>query len=301
MKIAFFLILLVSSVPGILFAQATHKSGKMVLIHAQKQSFVMGMDTSELFANEPHQGWASYVGKHKVSFTYDFYMDTTLVTQGEYLKLMGYNPSGKNTGDMTLPVEKVSWFDAILYCNARSHQDKLDSVYTYTAIERNGNSVVNITGLTYDIMKNGYRLPTNAEYEYTERANTTGKYFFSPDEKNVEESGKEYSWSIRNTGFTYQAGGIKTQPVATKKANPWGIYDLIGNLFEWCSDWDAPYVLTDETNPVGMSSSPEGKKVAKGGSFRTDIMYHMRIAYHYKWTPSDTGGEIGFRCVRTKQ
>lgn len=301
MKTYFLLISLSFSFSVFLIAQRPYKTDKMILIHAKNQSFKMGLDTSELFPGEPRQGWASYVGKHNVLFTYDFFMDTTLVTQGEYLKLMGNNPSGNKTGDLTLPVEKVSWFDAILYCNARSRLNKLDSVYTYTAIEQNGNSVVNMTGLKIDIMKNGYRLPTNAEYEFAERANTPGKYFFTNDEKNVEELGKEYSWSINESGFTHEKGGIYSKPVATKKPNPWGLYDLIGNLFEWCSDWDATYVLNNETNPVGMPSSPEGKRVAKGGSYRTDIKSHMRIAYHYKWLPSNTAGEIGFRCVRTKK
>lgn len=260
----------------------------------------MGLDTSTLFKNEPKQGWANYVGRHNVSFTYNFYMDTTLVTQKDYFQLMGNNPSGNNNGDLNLPVEQVSWYDAVLYCNARSKRDGFDTVYHYTAIERNGNSVKNIVGLSFDIKKNGYRLPTNAEYEYAERANTSGKYFFTNDETSVESLGTDYAWSTGFSGFTREKGGIFSKPVGTKKPNPWGLYDIIGNVFEWCNDWDAPYPLTDEIDPIGQSIGKESKKVAKGGSYRTDIVYHMRIAYHFKWPPQSAIGEIGFRCVRTE-
>jgi formylglycine-generating enzyme len=277
-----------------------NKYAGMVLIQSKNKNFIMGLDTSELFKNEPRQGWANYVGKHKVSFTYNFYMDSNLVTQEKFKQLMGFNPSGNNTGDMKLPVEKVSWFDAILYCNARSKLEELDSVYSYSSIERNGNSVSKIIGLQYNIKKNGYRLPTNAEYEFAERANTCGKYFFTTDETKVNEIGNEFAWSINLSGFKYEKGGIFTKQIQTKKPNPWGLYDLVGNLFEWCNDWDAPYPQTNEIDPIGASLSSEEKRVAKGGSYRTDIAYHMRIQYHYKWEPANIGGEIGFRCVATK-
>ena len=202
---------------------------------------------------------------------------------------------------MRLPVEQVTWYDAVLYCNARSKRDNLDTVYTYASIVRKGNNVVGIEGLKFNIQKNGYRLPTNAEYEYAERANTSGRYFFSPDGKDVNELGNQYAWSINVSGFTYEKGGIFTTVVASKKPNPWGIYDIVGNVFEWVNDWDAPYVTSHELDPVGPDNGSEGKKVAKGGSYRTDISGHMRIAYHYKWTPESITGEIGFRCVATKK
>jgi len=285
---------------GSSFAKGKNLAG-MVHIPSKSQTFIMGMDTAELFKNEPRAGWACYVGKHQVKFTYDFYMDSKLVTQGDYLKLMGNNPSGNITGDLNLPVEQVSWFDAIIYCNARSKRDGLQPVYSYKSIVNKGNHVVGMEDLTFDIKKNGYRLPTNAEYEFAERANTTGRYFFISDGQDANVAGNDYAWSINLSGFKYEKGGIFTTAVGSKKPNPWGIYDLIGNVFEWCNDWDASYVLTPEVDPVGQSSSIEGKRIAKGGSYRTDINYHMRIAYHYKWSPETVSGEIGFRCVATKR
>ena len=272
----------------------------MALIRAKGLDFMMGLDKSELSPGEPANGWAFYLNKHKVTFTYDFWMDTVMVTQGAYKALMGNNPSGRNTGDMNLPVEKTTWYDAVLYMNARSKKEGLDTVYAYTGATRNGTVATGLAGLTFDIRKNGYRIPTNAEYEYAERAGTTGKYFFAPDGKNVDALGAQVAWYDGNSARV-------THPVGTRKPNPWGLYDMVGNLFEWCNDWNAPYPTTDEIDPVGAASSPEGNKVAKGGSFKTDIGGHMRIQYHYKWGPSTQAvlgayagiGEISFRAVRT--
>ena len=287
---------------SLVFSASLRKNQKytgMKYVHSKNQTFLIGMDTTDLYLKEPKNGWANYVGKHPVRFTYDFYMDSTLVTQDDYLKLMGKNPSGNITGDLRLPVEQVTWYDAILYCNARSLLDHLDPVYTYKSIERKDNNVINIDGLTYDIRKNGYRLPTNAEYEFALRANISGKYFFKANDQDVNTVGNEYTWSINLSGFKYETGGIFTTAVASKKPNPWGFYDLVGNVFEWCNDWDSPYVNTLEIDPIGPLSGSQ--KVAKGGSYRTDIKNHMRIAYHYKWAPNKITGEIGFRCAATKK
>ena len=271
----------------------------MKLIKAQNLCFTMGWDREEAGTE-----WACFIGKHKVTFTYDFYMDTTLVTQDNYLKIMGVNPSAHSTGDLTLPVEKVSWYTAILYCNARSRCDKLDSVYTYTSIVRTKNgSTDSIIGLQCDITKNGYRLPTNSEYEYTERANQPGTYFFADSAKNADQQAETYAWSKLNSGGA-------THSVATKKPNQWGIYDLVGNLFEWCNDWEGPYPTIDQIDPMGpLDGKTEcgktwvgsEKKVAKGGSYKTDVKGHMRINYHFKWPPASVSPEVGFRCVATKK
>lgn len=304
MKKTLFLVVLLSiliPIKGFSISTKINKHAGMALIQAKNKSFLLGMDTTDLYKTEPKAGWAFYVGKHLVSFTYNYYIDSTLVTQGDYFKLMKINPSGNVTGNMKLPVEQVSWFDAVLYCNARSKRDKLDSVYTYTSVVHKGNTAIDIVGLTYNIKKNGYRLPTNAEYEYAERANATGKYFFVANGEDVNQKGNEYAWSINISGFKYEKGGIYTTLVASKKPNPWGLYDMVGNVFEWCNDWDAPYLTTPEINPTGQPTGPEGKRMAKGGSYRTDISGHMRIAYHYKWSPGSITGEIGFRCVATRK
>jgi sulfatase modifying factor 1 len=269
----------------------------MKIIEAKNKSFLMGWN-----ADEAGTEWACFVGKHKVSFSYDFYMDSTLVTQQDYLNLMKKNPSVHNTGELTLPVEHVSWYDAVLYCNARSNRDNLDSTYAYTKIVKRDGNVVDLVGLSFDIHKNGYRLPTNAEYEYTERAGKLGTYFFTDSVKEVDKVADALAWSSNNSGgFTH--------PVATKKPNIYGIYDLIGNVFEWCHDWEGPYPLDNQIDPIGPENGKtecgtffvgSEKKVAKGGSYKTDVKGHMRISYHFKWPPATLTSEVGFRCVATK-
>ncbi len=275
----------------------TKKHAGMVLISAKNKSFIMGWNRDEAGTE-----WACFIGKHKVTFTHDFYMDTTLVTQQDYQALMHNNPSAHNTGDLNLPVEHVTWYHAVLYCNARSKRDKLDSVYTFKEVIKHGDTIVNLTDLNYNIHKNGYRLPTNAEYEYTERADKTGIYFFAETADNVNELAEAYAWSANNSGKV-------THAVATKKPNPWGIYDLVGNIFEWCNDWEGPYLTTDQVDPVGPADGSvecgktfvgAPKRMAKGGSYKTDVKGHMRISYHFKWPPAALTGEVGFRCVATK-
>lgn len=301
MKKIIFLIPLLMIFLEISFAQSFKKTaGKykdMALINAKNNSFMMGFTEEEAGIE-----YACYVGKHKVTFTYDWYMDSTLVTQDDYLKLMHKNPSF-HKGDLQLPVEFVSWYDAVLYCNERSKRDNLDTVYTYTSIVTNDTTVRNLEGLKYNIYKNGYRLPTNAEYEYTERADLPGRYFFCDTTQNIDSLANEYAWSKLNSGLT-------THPVHQKKMHPWGLYDIIGNVFEWTGDWEGRYESGPVTDPVGPADGKtecgthwigSEKKMAKGGSLKTDVKGHMRISYHYKWPPATTSWENGFRCVATKK
>lgn len=270
----------------------------MVRIPAKNQSFMMGFDPSEA----PGTIWACYLGKHQVTFTHDYCMDANLVTQAEFSKLMGFNPSKHKTADSTLPVDSETWYDAVLYCNKKSQADGLQPAYSYGAVTLNGSSASNIAGVTVDLTKNGYRLPTNAEYEYAERANTTGLYFFSPTKTaNITALGAVYAW------YSVNSGGV-TQPVGKLKPNPFGLYDIVGNLFEWENDWEGPYVTTPEVDPLGPATGTGCgtfdlgiQKMAKGGSWHTDVATHMRISYHFKWAPSASHAELGFRVVSTAQ
>lgn len=268
----------------------------MVRIVAKNQSFMMGFDASEA----PGTVWACYLGKHQVSFTYDYCMDANLATQADFSTLMGFNPSTHKTTDTTLPVDSETWYDAVLYCDARSRRDGLTPAYSYTSAIGPGKTTKSIPGLAVDITKGGYRLPTNAEYEYAERAGTTGLYFFSPTAgADLNTLGGAVAW------YTGNSGGA-SNPVGRKKPNPWGLYDIVGNLFEWEHDWEGPYVTTPEVDPVGPATGTGCgtfdlgvQKMAKGGSYKTDVQTHMRISYHFKWTPDSVAPELGFRCVST--
>jgi hypothetical protein len=103
--------------------------------------------------------------------------------------------------------------------------------------------------------------------------------------------------------------GGTTQPVASKKPNPFGLYDMTGNLFEWNNDWEAPYVTTPEIDPIGATASnapacttwdaSANMKMARGGGFQNDCNYHGRTPYHFKWNDNTQDAQIGFRCAAT--
>jgi formylglycine-generating enzyme required for sulfatase activity len=272
----------------------------MVHIASKDKSFTMGLDPNEAPLQGNGMPWACYLGKHQVTFSYDYCVDSKLVTQAQFSALMGFNPSAHKTNDPTLPVDSETWYDAVLYCNKRSQKDSLQAAYSYGAATMNGMSTSNLASVALDIKKNGYRLMTNAEYEYAERADTIGLYFFSSTvTANITALGAVYAWYAGNSG------GV-SQPVGTLKPNPWGLYDIVGNLFEWEHDWEGPYGTTPEVDPAGpaMPSDCSGKgisgqRMAKGGSWHTDVGAHMRIGYHFRWGPASNSAELGFRCART--
>jgi formylglycine-generating enzyme required for sulfatase activity len=205
-----------------------------------------------------------------------FFMDQTLVTQEVYQSLMGSNPSHwKNPKN---PVEQASWTAAAKFCNARSKQEGLTPCYKTNT-------------WACDFAANGYRLPTEAEWEYACRAGTPTAYFFGDNENDL----KTYGWFQDNSDS-------KAHPVAQKKPNPWGLYDMTGGLWEWCNDYYGPkyYQASPAENPRGpdhgekvvlrggaWSSSPEDcASGARGCDERgtTDICLTMQ--------------SNGFRCVR---
>jgi formylglycine-generating enzyme required for sulfatase activity len=170
---------------------------------------------------------------HRVTIS-AFYIDTTEVTQNEYLLLMKTNPSRFVQG--THPVENVTWYDAVLFCNARSIRDHKDTVYKYNSIlGRNPNGgVTGLEDLSIDMKKNGYRLPTEAEYEYACRAGSTADYYWG---MNFPPTTHADTLEIDNNAVWYFNSPNCTQPVASKKPNIWGLYDMNGNVWEWCNDW----------------------------------------------------------------
>jgi len=247
----------------------------MRLVSAAGKSFQMG-----------DSAYQNALPLHMVKFTRDFYMDTIEVTQADYTALMGVNPSFFS-GDPRLPVERVTWFDAVLYCNLRSKRDGLDTVYRYSllyGIPGDGCSLLD--DLFIDYARSGYRLPTEAEWEYACRAGA-GNY------QTVDIAGLSSSaWWAGNSGNT-------THPVATRFPNAWGLYDMCGNVWEWCNDWYAKnYPYGSQTDFSGPSTGT--LRVLRGGSWLSDASVRC-WSYRHNNVPGDerkNRNRYGFRCVK---
>ncbi len=224
----------------------------------------------------------------KVNFTYDYMIDATEISQHFHVQVMGRNQS-KEQSDLRKPVERMKWFDCVAFCNARSKLEGFDTVYTYTSMneeEKKGEiRVTGIAGLEADFSKNGYRLPTEAEWEYACRAGTTTKYSWGD---NLAE-GDEYHWSAEN------GGGKGIHPVGSKLPNDFGLYDMHGNLWEWVWDVMAPLPTSEQTDYAGPGG--DGERIRRGGTSQFD--HHIEgCAGRSGLQPGGFGHDMGFRTVR---
>jgi formylglycine-generating enzyme required for sulfatase activity len=240
---------------------------KLVLI--PKGTFMMGSPGSEI-------GPENKQTQHEVTISKDYYLGVTEVTQGQYEKVMGTNPSFfqgdkvaernpdtdrviKEVDSSNHPVEQVSWGDAIDFCK------KLSDLPGEKAAGR------------------VYRLPTEAQWEYACRAGSKSAYSFGESSKSLGD----YAW------FAGKSNG-QTHPVGEKKATAWGLYDMQGNVFEWCSDWYDEY-------PKGAVSDPTGPKegslrVFRGGCW--DGVAELCKSADRAWgLPSSRIYGIGFRVA----
>jgi len=213
---------------------------------------------------------------HKVTVS-AFYMDVYEVTQEEYQRAMGRNPS--KVKHKKNPVEQVRWSDAVRHCNARSKLEGLEPCYDLKTWKCN-------------FAANGYRLPTEAEWEYAARAGTTDSYSFGDSDSKL----RRYAW------FKDNAHG-KPRPVGQRKPNAWGLYDMHGNVWEWCNDFYKVdyYDGSPGKDPRGPDSGE--KKVLRGGCWSSNPDA-CRSAYRYNENPAYAdacfGYDIyGFRCVRS--
>jgi formylglycine-generating enzyme required for sulfatase activity len=179
----------------------------------------------------------------------------------------------KGEGD-NYPMYYVSWYEAIEYCNRRSKKEGLTPVYSGS-----GNDI------TFNKNANGYRLPTEAEWEYAAKGGSKGNQAF---EYSGSNNVNEVAWYADNSGGS-------THPVGTKAPNDLGLYDMSGNVWEWCWDWHGDYLADFPTDPVGASSG--SYRVERGGSWGSSAQY-ARSASRGGTEPSNRYDNLGFRLVR---
>jgi formylglycine-generating enzyme required for sulfatase activity len=248
-------------------------------------------------ASEPERG--SNETQHQVAIS-SFYIGKYQVTQKEYQAVMGTNPSNFR-GD-NLPAERVSWYDALVYCNKLSMKEGLSPAYringsTDTAAwgtvptdsNATWNAVVIVAG------SNGYRLPTEAQWEYACRAGTATPFSTG---NNLTTSQANYDGTEPYNNNAKGEYRKKTTPVGSFTPNAYGLYDMHGNVFEWCWDWYGGYASGAQTDPVGASSG--SNRVRRGGSWG-NFAQDVRSAYRNSNNPSTRGSSMGFRIIRPAQ
>ena len=242
-------------------------------------TFTMGSLTNETGRNDDEEP------QHQVTIK-SFYIGKYEVTQKEFREVMGTNPSNFK-GD-NLPVENVSWYDAIEYCNRRSELERLTPVYMIDKTRsdpNNKHSYDNVRWMvTWNRNANGYRLPTEAEWEYACRAGTTTAY-------NI---GNSLSTNLANYNNTLN----KTTNVGSYVPNPWGLHDIHGNVWEWCWDWFGNYSGRALIDPMGVSSGYS--RVMRGGSW-FNTAHNARSAMRGEELPYNRRTDLGFRVVRAAQ
>ena len=205
--------------------------------------------------------------QHRVTLTKPFWLGKYPVTQLEYESVMGKNPSKFNGAN--LPVERVSWYDAKEFCKKLNeiHADKLPAGYQFD-------------------------LPTEAQWEYACRAGTTTAL------NNGKDLTSDWGWgecsNLNEVAWYDQNSGKRTHEVGQKRANAWGLYDMHGNVWEWCRDWYGYYPYGSITDPVGPSSG--SSRVIRGGSWNS-VANDCRSAVRGRNDPSDRGYDRGFRLA----
>ena len=228
--------------------------------------------------------------QHQVTLS-AFYVDLHEVTQQDYQAVMGTNPSHFR-GD-NLPVEQVTWYDAIMYCNALSEKRGLTPVYE-----------IDGTTVTWNRAADGYRLLTEAEWEYAARAGTTTVFsagdHITADDANFEGS---YPYLIEenyvhhtNPNVVTSRNRGETMAVDSLAPNDFGLFHMEGNVSEWCFDYYGQYAAGD--NPTGPSSG--SLRVNRGGGWN-DFAKQLRSAYRSATTPDTIEQNLGFRIARNAQ
>jgi len=236
-------------------AQTISNSLGMSFRYVPAGTFLMGSPEHEPGRNDDEV-------PHEVTLTTDFYLQTTQVTQSQWQALMDRNPSSLQNCGPDSPVEEVSWLDCQEFIN------RLNALEEGT-----------------------YRLPTEAEWEYAARAGTNTPFA----QGDITALFCDHDPTLDSLGWYCGNSDRQTHPGAQKAPNAWGLYDMQGNVYEWCQDWYGEYPLSTDPDPLGPKSGPG--RVIRGGSWFSSAKT-CRSASRFSWSPQSGSHFIGFRLLR---
>lgn len=244
------------------------RDGSLLMVDLPGGRFLMGSPDSHDLARDDEKP------QHEVTVS-PFRIAITPVTVELYREVMPESSAIQAEAEARLPITGVTWVNAVEFCNRLSERAGYRPCYSKW-----------FGWWRCDWRADGYRLPTEAEWEYACRAGTTTRYSFGDDPADLD-------------GYAWYAGNANNdvQPVATQRANPWGLYDLHGNVWEWCWDGFGAYSPKPARNPRGPEKTTSGRRVVRGGSFGNPPAV-LRSALRDGDDPEGRFWVVGFRCVR---
>ena len=232
------------------------------MVEIEVGSFLMGAIRDDVMAQDVE------LPRHEVILTKNIWMAVIPVSQALYDLIMGVNPSKQKHPQN--PVENISWFDALQFCNSLSKMHELTPVYD-----------IKNTQVSWEREASGYRLPTEAEWEYAARADKDYLFAGSSD-------AKEVAWFSDNSDYKPQKSGMR-------KPNDFGLQDMCGNVWEWCYDGFCVYPSNSVVDPIGDDASD--KRIRRGGSWRNKPNA-LRVTHRSNSDPQKVSNACGFRIVR---
>ncbi|HEX2956940.1 MAG TPA: SUMF1/EgtB/PvdO family nonheme iron enzyme [Chitinispirillaceae bacterium] len=220
---------------------------------------------------------------HQVKFSRDFWIDTSEITVELFARVLSLATPTPST--LRFPVSNITWFDAVLFCNARSKLNKLDTVYKYTGVTGLTGSQCKLENVTSNMKATGFRLPTEAEWEFACRGGTYSLFYWGNDRYLIAD----YAW-------TFTPADSKVHEIALLKPNSLGLYDMAGNVWEWCNDWYTKdyYKKSESIDPSGPLSGTE--LVIRGGSSGS-YYYFAQSGTRSRLRPDSYNAFTGFRTV----